>query len=113
MPWGQRLGGSESMLWTLLCHLDRSLLEPHVVVFEPGPFERDVAELGIPTTVIGMGRLRQPHKGGPGVRQLARLLKRERPDLVMNWSPKTHLYGGPAAQLAGFGDRVVWWQHGI
>lgn len=26
---------------------------------------------------------------------------------------KTHLYGAPAAILAGMGDHVLWWQHGI
>jgi glycosyltransferase involved in cell wall biosynthesis len=47
------------------------------------------------------------------VTSLARELRREQPDLLVNWMSKTHLYGAPAAALAGMRDRVVWWQHGI
>ena len=32
------------------------------------------------------------------------------PDLILNWSAKTQLYGSPAAVLAGMRERVVWWQ---
>jgi glycosyltransferase involved in cell wall biosynthesis len=113
MPWGERLGGAESMLWALLRHLDRSQIEPHVLTLAPGPFEREVAGLGIPTTVLTAGRLRQPRRGAAAVRAVSRLFARERPDLILNWSPKTHIYGGPAAQLAGMSERVIWWQHGI
>jgi glycosyltransferase involved in cell wall biosynthesis len=113
MPWGERLGGAESMLWTLLRNLDRSRVEPHVLSLEPGPFEREVAGLGIRTSVVVAGRLRQPRRVAAAVRAVARLFEREQPDLILNWSPKTQLYGGAAARLAGYGDRVVWWQHGI
>src|SRR2546421_1494285 len=109
MPWGERLGGAESMLWALLRHLDRSRVEPHVVALEPGPFEREIAGLGVRTTVVQAGRLRQPRRLVAAVRAVARLLDRERPDLILNWSPKTQLYGGPAARLAGLSDRVIWW----
>ena len=30
------------MAWALLRHLDRSRIEPHVVMFQPGPFEREI-----------------------------------------------------------------------
>jgi glycosyltransferase involved in cell wall biosynthesis len=113
MPWGERLGGAESMLWALLRNLDHSRFEPHVVALQPGPFEREIAGLGIRTTVIPSGRMRQPGRAAAAVRSLARLFERECADLIVNWSPKTHLYGAPAARLAGFSDRVVWWQHGI
>jgi glycosyltransferase involved in cell wall biosynthesis len=41
------------------------------------------------------------------------VLRRERPDLILNWSPKVQLYGAASARLAGLDDRVIWWQHGI
>src|SRR5690242_18703804 len=112
LPYGQRLGGAESMLWTLLRHFDRSRLQAHVVVLEPGPFESEIAELGISTTVIAAGRLRQVHRSTGVVRELARLFRREQPDLIINWLSKTQIYGAVAAQLAGFTGSVIWWQHG-
>src|SRR5205807_7953166 len=113
MPWGERLGGAETMLWALLRHMERARVERHVVAFQPGPFEREVARLGIATTVIRTGRVRQPGRAAAAVLALARLVRREHPDLIVNWSPKTHLYAGPAARLAGYNDRVIWWQHGV
>jgi glycosyltransferase involved in cell wall biosynthesis len=113
MPWGERLGGAESMLWSLLRHLDRARVQPHVMALEHGPFEREIAALGISTSVAAAGRLRQPRRVAGTVRMAAGVLRRERPDLVINWSPKTQVYGGAAARLAGIADRVVWWQHGI
>jgi glycosyltransferase involved in cell wall biosynthesis len=113
VPYGQRLGGAESMLWVLLRHLDRSQVDPHVVAFTAGPFEREIAALGVSTTVVSAGRLRQLHKASATVRAVARVLDRERPDLILNWLSKTQVYGAAAARLAGLGDRVVWWQHGM
>jgi glycosyltransferase involved in cell wall biosynthesis len=113
MPWGERLGGAESMLWQLLSHLDQSRVAAHVVALEQGPFAREIAALGVDTTVVRAGRLRELHDAAGVARSVARLLRRERPDLVVNWSPKTQLYGASAARLAGLSDRVVWWQHAI
>ena len=63
--------------------------------------------------VLGAGRVRQLHLGARAVLRLARILRRRRPDVIVNWVAKTQLYGAPAAVLAGIGDRVVWWQHAI
>jgi hypothetical protein len=59
VPWGDRAGGAENMLWTFLRHVDRSRNEPKVVFFEHGPFEREVAGLGMRTAVVPSGRLRE------------------------------------------------------
>ena len=113
VPWGDRLGGAENMLWTLLRHLDRKRVEPVVVFFEDGSFPREVAELGIRTAVLPSGQLRHVRQGGRVIRGLVRLLREQRPDIVLNWMAKTQLYGASAAVLAGCANRVVWWQHGI
>jgi glycosyltransferase involved in cell wall biosynthesis len=63
--------------------------------------------------VIEAGRLRHAHRGLRTVRRLARLFRERDPDLILNWSAKTHLYGSPAAVLAGQRDRVTWWQQSI
>jgi glycosyltransferase involved in cell wall biosynthesis len=101
------------MLWMFLKHVDRDRVSPLVVFFQPGPFEAEVSGLGIPTVVVPTGRLRQVGKLAHATWTLSRLLHRHQPDLLLNWSPKTQLYGSAAALLAGRADRVVWWQHGV
>jgi glycosyltransferase involved in cell wall biosynthesis len=101
------------MLWTFLRHLDRTRIEPIVVFFQPGSFERDVAALSIRTVVLPAGRLREVFSAVWTVRALRLLLLKERPDVLLNWSPKTQLYGAAAAVLAGMPGRVIWWQHGL
>jgi glycosyltransferase involved in cell wall biosynthesis len=63
------------------------------------------------TEVIPTGRLRRPDVTVRTIWRLAALLRRRRPDLLLNWNAKTQLYGAPAAALVGIGDRIVWWQH--
>jgi glycosyltransferase involved in cell wall biosynthesis len=112
-PVAERLGGAENMLWTLLRHLDWQRIESFVVFFEDGPLREEVSELGIRTAVVRTGRLRQFWRTLPAINELASLLRRERPDLLLNWMAKSQLYGAPAAVLAGLKDRTVWWQHGV
>ena len=112
-PWGERLGGAEEMLWLALRHCDRDRLEPALVFLGPGPFVEEVSRLGIVAEVVPAGRLRQPRATLGAVRGLAATLRRLQPDLLLCWSAKAHIYGAPAARIAGMGDRVVWWQHQI
>ncbi len=113
VPWGRRLGGSEDMLQTALDGAHASGHELELVFFEDGPWAHELRDRGFHVEVIAAGRLRQAHKVIATVLRLARTLRRRRPDLIVNWQPKMHLYGAPAAMLAGMGDRLVWWQHGI
>ena len=113
VPWGERLGGAENMLWTFLRTLDRAQVDPAVVFFSHGGFEREVASLQIPTFVVEAGRLRNLPRFIQVITLLADLLRKQRPDLLLNWSAKTQIYGASAAIFAGIWDRVVWWQHGI
>src|SRR4051812_17207273 len=111
MTFGERLGGAENMLMTFLRHVDRSRVAPAVVFFAPGPFEREVAALGVPTLVIVPGRFREVARETAAVIRLARVLRRARPDLVLAWLTRDQVYVGCAALLAGLADRVAWWQH--
>jgi glycosyltransferase involved in cell wall biosynthesis len=112
-PLAERLGGSEEMLWLWLAHREAGALEASVAFLEGGSFAAEVAALGVPTRVLAAGRLRQPLPALRTVGALAAQLRRQRPDVVVNWSAKAQLYGAPAASAAGCGDRVVWWQHQI
>ncbi len=113
VPWGDRLGGAENFLLTALGHLDMSTVRPHVVFLQHGPFVREVAAMGIRTDVIAAGRLRQTGKFLNTVQQLSAIIRHTKPDLIVNWTPKTQVYGALGAMMAGARRRVVWWQHGI
>jgi glycosyltransferase involved in cell wall biosynthesis len=105
-----RLGGAENLLWMFLRNLDRKRIEPSVVFFGDGPFPGETAAAGIRTHVIPAGRLRQVHRTAANIGRLTALLRRERPDVVLNWLTRSQLHGGVAALLAGARARSTWWQ---
>ncbi len=101
------------MLQTALDGASAAGHEVDLVFFEPGPWADDLARAGFHVEVIPAGRLRQVHLMIMTIVRLARVLRARQPDLILNWLPKMHLYGAPAAMLAGMTDRLLWWQHGI
>lgn len=113
IPWGQRLGGAEVMLQTVLDGARRSEQELEPVFLEDGPWARELKAAGFVVHVLDAGRLREARRFLATIARLARIFRQRRPDLILNWSAKTHLYGAPAAALAGMAGRVVWWQHDI
>lgn len=78
---------------------------------EEGPMVAAAREMGHEAGVIKAGRVREPLALAHAIRQLAGWIRESRPTAVLSWMPKAHLYGGPAAQLAGV--PAVWFQHGI
>jgi glycosyltransferase involved in cell wall biosynthesis len=112
-PWGERAGGAEQMLWTILRHLDRTKIEPELVFLSPGPFAGEVSSLGIPTRTVSAGRLRQPINYVRALAALARLIRERNPDIVIAWSAKAHIYLGMANLLTRSRRPAIWWQHGI
>src|SRR5437660_8088127 len=73
-------------------------LEP--VFFQDGPWVQELRDVGLRVEVIPSGRLRQAHKWLTTVLALARLFRERQPDVILNWSAKTQLYGSPAAGRA-------------
>jgi glycosyltransferase involved in cell wall biosynthesis len=112
VPWGERLGGAENILWSFVRHVDPKRIDLTVVFLQPGAFQGEVASLGVRTVLIGSGRLRNVGLFVSTIRQLSVLMRNERPDVVLNWASKSQLYGAPAASLAGIAERVMWWQQG-
>jgi glycosyltransferase involved in cell wall biosynthesis len=111
-PWAHRLGGAEEMLWSLLNFVDHDQIDIARVVFlEHGPLAADLAALGFATSSLPATRLRRPRTTVATVRALTRILRRERPDVVLSWMAKAHLYAAPAALVAGLGKNCMWWQH--
>jgi glycosyltransferase involved in cell wall biosynthesis len=113
VPWGQRLGGAEAMLHTVLGGAQERGHELEFVFFEPGPWPAELSDAGFRVEVLAAGRLRQAHRWVATVARLTRIFRSRRPEVILNWAAKTHLYGSPAAVLAGMADRVVLWQHVI
>jgi glycosyltransferase involved in cell wall biosynthesis len=111
LPWARRLGGAEAMIQAVFDGAGEHELEP--VFFEQGPWAAELESLGLRVEVIDAGRIRRADRWCATVLRLARLMRRRQPELILNWAPKTQLYGAPAAALAGMAERVVWWQHGI
>jgi glycosyltransferase involved in cell wall biosynthesis len=112
-PWGESLGGAEAMLQGVLSGEGEDSHEIEVVFLQSGPWPEQLRQSGVHVTVIDAGRLRHVHRWVKTVLTLARLLRARKPDLILNWSAKTHMYGAPAAVLAGMADRLIWWQQAI
>jgi glycosyltransferase involved in cell wall biosynthesis len=113
VPWGQRLGGAEAMLQMILDGAERRGHEFELVFFEDGPWPQELAREGFRVEVIEVGRLREARRTLASIVGLAKLLRRRKPDLILDWSAKTHIYGAPAAMLAGLAGRLVWFQQVI
>jgi glycosyltransferase involved in cell wall biosynthesis len=111
VPWGERLGGAEALLQTVLDGAHESGHELELVFLQAGPWPQELREAGFRVEVLAAGRLRELWRWAATVIALARILRARRPDLLLDWAAKTHLYGAPAALLAGMGGRVLWWQH--
>jgi glycosyltransferase involved in cell wall biosynthesis len=112
-PWGESLGGAEEMLQMVIEGAAAQGHELEFVFFEPGPWPDQLRREGLHVEVLSVGRLRQVGKALASILRLARIMRARQPDLILNWMTKTHLYGAPAAVLAGMRGRVLWWQHGI
>ena len=112
VPWEQRLGGAEAMLQGVLEGAAESGHELELVFLKSGPWPAELIEAGFRVAIVPAGRLRQVHRWFATVFRLARIMRARKPDLILNWSATTQLYGSPAAMLAGMSRRVVWWQHG-
>ncbi|HXD55063.1 MAG TPA: glycosyltransferase [Solirubrobacteraceae bacterium] len=113
VPWAETLGGAEAMLDAILHGSREEGHEVEPVFFEHGSWPERLRGEGFHVEVIEAGRLREAHRWVATVRRLAAIMRERRPDLIMDWAAKTHLYGAPAAVLAGMTDRVLWWQQAI
>jgi glycosyltransferase involved in cell wall biosynthesis len=110
MPLADQRGGAEVALEQLVRH---SPAEDRwrVVFLDRGPMAVAFERAGHAQSVVEAGRLRQGRRYLLSIARLARLLRAERPDVVLAWMTKAQLYGGPAATIAGVPS--VWVQHGM
>jgi glycosyltransferase involved in cell wall biosynthesis len=110
MPVATERGGAERTLFQLLEHASDDAVW-HVVLLERGPMADRIQGLGTQVTVLEAGRVRQLGRLAATERQLGRIFRATRTDVVVSWMPKAHLYSAPAARALGLPS--VWFQHGI
>jgi glycosyltransferase involved in cell wall biosynthesis len=96
-------GGAERACVTLLRHLDRGRISPSLALYRrKGPFLAEVPD-DVPVHDLGLHGMSITQ----AVRRLARLIRRERPDVVMGIMRHPNLVCLLAAALARCGTRVV------
>ena len=99
------IGGAELMLLRLLGAMDNSRFRNSVIVLrDEGAIGPRIRAMGVPVIAFGMKHLRH---AGPGMIELARELRRQRPDVIQTWLSHANLLGG-FASLAFPGAKLAW-----
>jgi glycosyltransferase involved in cell wall biosynthesis len=97
-------GGAERVLCALLSQIDPAATHASVVtLLDGGALKGLLVQQGIEVQSLGMSR-RVPQPGA--ILQLAKLLARRQPDVVVTWLYHSNLIGGVAARMVGM--PVVW-----
>jgi len=109
MPLAEQRGGAELALLQLI--RAGGDCKWHVVFLEDGPMVCQVRDAGSAASVVPAGRLRQPHKMVSAVMRIARIVRDSHSPAVLSWMTKGHLYGSPAATMAGV--PCTWFQHAL
>lgn len=97
-PVGEK-GGAEVVLFDLVCGLDRTRYQPVVACLKPGPFVEELRELNVPAFALQAHKARQLHRVIAAIRQLVRIVRRERIDLLYGNGNTMLFYAGLAARL--------------
>ena len=105
---GLNTGGAEMMLYRLLSKTDRQKFNVSVIsLTDVGSVGKKIEELGIPVMGLGMKR------GIPNpffLFKLAKILKREKPNILQTWMYHADLMGVLAGRLVGV-KNIVWGIH--
>ena len=109
MPLADQRGGAELALLNLV--RTGGPIQWHVVFLEDGPMIQSVQSAGVRTSLIRAGRIRQPHRFIATIYGISRLVKQIKARAILAWMSKAHIYGGPAALIAGV--PAIWFQHGL
>jgi glycosyltransferase involved in cell wall biosynthesis len=93
MPLAEMRGGAERMLLNLLrSNRSSRLVDYHVAFLEEGPLVEQIASMGYPCLAADAGRLRDPAAVLRTERFLGKWMEAARPDAVLSWAAKAHLY---------------------
>jgi len=98
--------GTETQLLALLRHLDRSRVQPYLVLLRgDSPLSRSLEPPDCPVLRLGVGSLRSPATAFKAWRFL-RFLWGKRIDVVQAYFPDSSYFGFPIAWLAGVRHRL-------
>ncbi|HEV8116586.1 MAG TPA: hypothetical protein VGP53_10135, partial [Acidimicrobiales bacterium] len=86
-------GGAERALASLVRFLPELGFAPHAALFERGPLEGWLAEVGCPCHLVPFGRLRHPSDVARTVVALRRLARRVDAGLILDNLNTAHIYG--------------------
>jgi glycosyltransferase involved in cell wall biosynthesis len=111
MPFAEPHGGSERLLLALLGHARDHGLDLHVAFLADGGMIEQAQARGVETSLVPVRRPNHPGDAVRAVGRFRRLLAAERPDVVLSWHSRAHMYLGPAARLLRRRPPVGWWQH--
>lgn len=111
MPFPEPHGGSERLLLELLERAGAEGLDPHVVFLAPGRMIEEARARGARTSLVHVRRPNHPLDAARAVTALRGVLAADRPDVVLSWHSRAHLYLGLAARLSARRVPVAWWQH--
>jgi glycosyltransferase involved in cell wall biosynthesis len=108
MPVATQRGGAEMTLLHALRHgrTDACWL---VAFLEDGPMVQAARDLGALTVVISAGRVREVGRLVAAIRRLGAVVRAWRPDMIVSWMSKAHLYVAPVAGLQRIPS--AWFQH--
>jgi glycosyltransferase involved in cell wall biosynthesis len=110
MPVATQRGGAEVTLLQAVRH-GRASARWTIAFLEDGPMVDELARLGARTAVVPAGRVRQLSRLAAALRGIAALMRASRPDVIVSWMSKAHLYAGPVARALGIPS--AWFQHGL
>ena len=110
-PSGQDRGGAEQSLLQYVRARQRSGGRVPVVALEQGFLLDALSSIGAEVIYIKGGRLRQIHKWLAAVWRIATEARKRKSCLILSWQTKGHLYGSPAALLAGI--PAIYFQRGL
>jgi glycosyltransferase involved in cell wall biosynthesis len=110
-PSGQDRGGAEQSLLQYIRARQRSGGSVPVVALERGFLVDALSSIGAEVICIEGGRLRELHKWVAVTWRIATEARKRKSRLILSWQTKAHLYGSPAALLAGI--PAVYFQRGL
>ncbi len=103
------IGGSEQLVLDHLRCLDRTRYEPVLASLRPGAIVDAARDLGVTTYALRAHRTRELSRVAGAIRDLSRIIRRERIDLIFANQGSMLLYCGLAA--APFRLPVIWMIH--
>jgi glycosyltransferase involved in cell wall biosynthesis len=110
-PSGQDRGGAEQSLFQYVRARQSAGITVPVVALERGFLLEALSETGADVIYVEAGRLRQLHKWLATVWRIAEEARKRKSRLILSWQTKAHLYGSPAAILAGIPS--LYFQRGL